>query len=53
MKKVVIFGATGGLGNLISKKLVDYDVICLGSSNVDITDYNQVNEFFKNSWNLQ
>jgi short-subunit dehydrogenase len=49
MKKVVIFGATGGLGNLISKKLVDYDVISLGSSDVDITNHIQVNEFFKNN----
>jgi NAD(P)-dependent dehydrogenase (short-subunit alcohol dehydrogenase family) len=49
MKKVVIFGATGGLGNLISKKLVDYNIIRLGSSDVDITDHTQVNEFFKNN----
>ena len=49
MKKVVIFGATGGLGNLISKRLVDYDIINLGSSDVDITDHMQVNEFFKNN----
>ena len=49
MKKVVIFGATGGLGNLISKRLADYDVINLGSSDVDITDHTQVNEFFKNN----
>lgn len=47
MKKVVIFGATGGLGNLISKKLTDYDVINLGSADLDITNYDQVNEFFK------
>jgi NAD(P)-dependent dehydrogenase (short-subunit alcohol dehydrogenase family) len=47
MKKVIIFGATGGLGNSISKKLTDYDVINLGSSDLDITNYDQVNEFFK------
>jgi NAD(P)-dependent dehydrogenase (short-subunit alcohol dehydrogenase family) len=47
MKKVVIFGATGGLGNSISKKLTDYDVINLGSADLDITNYDQVNEFFK------
>jgi short-subunit dehydrogenase len=49
MKKVVIFGATGGLGNQISKKFEDYDVISLGSSDVDITNHIQVNEFFKNN----
>ena len=49
MKKVVIFGATGGLGNLISKKLTDYDIINLGSSDLDITNYDQVNEFFKSN----
>ena len=49
MKKVVIFGATGGLGNSISKKLTDFDVINLGSVDLDITNYDQVNEFFKNT----
>ena len=49
MKKVVIFGATGGLGNSISKKLTDYDVINLGSADLDITNYDQVNEFFKSN----
>jgi len=49
MKKVVIFGATGGLGNLISKKLTDYDVINLGSVDLDITNYDQVNDFFKSN----
>ena len=47
MKKVIIFGATGGLGNSISKKLTDYDIINLGSADLDITNYDQVNEFFK------
>jgi NAD(P)-dependent dehydrogenase (short-subunit alcohol dehydrogenase family) len=49
MKKIVIFGATGGLGKEISKTLTDYEIISLGSSDINITDYEQVNEFFKNN----
>lgn len=47
MKKVVIFGATGGLGKEISKTLTDYEVIELGSSDLNITNYDDVNNFFK------
>ncbi len=48
MKKIVVFGGTGGLG----KKLIPYlekkyDVISLGSKNVDITDLKQVKKFFQ------
>lgn len=49
MNRVVIFGATGGLGSEIVKKLINYDVVTLGSSDLDITNYEQVNEFFKNN----
>jgi NAD(P)-dependent dehydrogenase (short-subunit alcohol dehydrogenase family) len=53
MKKIVIFGATGGLGCEISKKLIDYDVISLGSSDLDITNYEKVCNFFKtNSFDI-
>jgi short-subunit dehydrogenase len=53
MKKIVIFGATGGLGCEISKKLIDYDVISLGSSDLDITNYEEVCNFFKtNSFDI-
>ena len=47
MKKIVIFGGTGGLGvkliPLLEKK---YEVISLGSKDVDVTDLFQVTEFF-------
>ena len=53
MKKVIIFGATGGLGCEISKKLIDYEVISLGSSDLDITNYKEVCKFFKtNSFDI-
>ena len=53
MKKVIIFGATGGLGGEISKKLIDYEVISLGSSDLDITNYKEVCKFFKtNSFDI-
>lgn len=49
MYKIALFGATGGLGTKLSKELnqkLDYKVICLGSKDIDITDYNQVKLFF-------
>lgn len=50
MKKIIIFGATGGLGKEILKRFNDFDVIGLGSSDLDITDFNSVYDFFdKNS----
>ena len=48
MKKIAIFGGSGGLGNaltpLLSKK---YIVSQLSSKDVDVTDFMQVREFFK------
>jgi NAD(P)-dependent dehydrogenase (short-subunit alcohol dehydrogenase family) len=49
MNKIALFGATGGLGTKLFKELnqkIDYEIICLGSKDVDITDYNQVKLFF-------
>jgi NAD(P)-dependent dehydrogenase (short-subunit alcohol dehydrogenase family) len=47
MKTVALFGATGGLGSqllpLLQKK---YNVIALGSADVNITDYDQVKQIF-------
>lgn len=47
MKKIVVFGSTGGLGKEISKTLTEYEVITLGSSDLDVTNYEDVNNFFK------
>ena len=48
MKKIVVFGGTGGLGTklvpFLEKK---YEVISLGSKDVNITDFGDVQEFFK------
>ena len=49
MKTIVIFGATGGLGSSISKKLLEkneYNIITLGSKNLDVSDYEKVSNFF-------
>jgi len=47
MKKIAVFGGTGGLGvkliPLLEKK---YTVIVIGSADVNVTDFNQVLEFF-------
>lgn len=50
MKTIVIFGGSGGLGTAITPLLErKYKVIPLSSKDVDITDFNQVEEFFKNN----
>lgn len=50
MKNIVIFGATGGLGSQLSKKLEKHDefnIFNLGSKDVDVTNRNQVDNFFE------
>ena len=43
----VIFGGSGGLGKVLTKELQKkYEVISLSSKDVDITDRQQVEEFF-------
>ena len=47
MKNLVIFGGTGGLGSQLTIKLKhDYNIISLGSKDVDVTNYNEVKDFF-------
>lgn len=47
MKKIVIFGATGGLGvKLIPLLREKYDVIALGSKDVDVVNFTEVQKFF-------
>lgn len=46
-KKIALFGGTGGLGNQVADLLsIDYDVYPLGSKDVDVTNYAQVEEWF-------
>lgn len=48
MKKIIIFGGSGGIGKLITKIFQDsnrYEVISLSSKDVDITDRNIVDSF--------
>ena len=49
MKKIVIFGGTGGIGKQLVHFLDEYDVISIGSKTVDVTDFNAVQTFFKNN----
>lgn len=47
MKKIAIFGGTGGVGKILAKLLENkYEVISLGSKDVDITNYTSVESFF-------
>ena len=47
MKKIVVFGGTGGLGQKLMTHLVQkYDVTSVGSKDVDITSFNDVKKFF-------
>lgn len=50
MKKIVIFGGTGGLGKPLSKLLKDkFEVISLGSKELNIMDTEQLKLFFDNN----
>lgn len=47
-KKIVVFGGTSGLGVKLTPLLEQkYDVISLGSRDVDITKFDKVKEFFE------
>ena len=50
MNKVVIFGGSGGLGTQISERLQsNMYVESLSSKDVDVTNYNEVKDFFHNN----
>ena len=47
MKKMVVFGGTSGLGQKLVPLLEEkYDVISLGSNDVDVTEWGEVKYFF-------
>ena len=47
MKNLVLFGATGGLGNQLKQSLIGkYNVISLGSKDIDIADKSSIDKFF-------
>lgn len=49
MKKIIVFGGTGGLGNqLIPFLQTKYEVVSLGSRDLDITSFKKTKEFFDN-----
>lgn len=49
MKKMIVFGATGGLGKqLIPFLQQKYEVIPMGSKDLDITSFEDVKKFFDN-----
>jgi len=48
MKTIALFGASGGLGSQLLPLLeTKYNVIGLSSSDIDVTNYAQVNKFFE------
>jgi NAD(P)-dependent dehydrogenase (short-subunit alcohol dehydrogenase family) len=48
MKTVALFGATGGLGKQLLPLLqTKYNVVGISSSDIDVTSFTQVNEFFE------
>jgi NAD(P)-dependent dehydrogenase (short-subunit alcohol dehydrogenase family) len=50
MKIVALFGAGGGLGSQLLPLLKEkYNVLALRSTDVDVTDFNQVNQFFESN----
>jgi NAD(P)-dependent dehydrogenase (short-subunit alcohol dehydrogenase family) len=47
MKKITIFGGTGGLGSQVVNLLQEsYSVTCLGSKDVDVTKFDAVKSYF-------
>lgn len=49
MKKMIVFGATGGLGQQLLPLLqTQYEVIPLGSKDLDVTSFQKTKEFFNN-----
>ncbi len=50
MKKIVIFGGSGGIGSKLVEILKNnYDIISLNSKDVDVSNYSSVELFFKNN----
>ena len=46
-EKVIVIGATGGLGRALCEKLnADYEILALGSRDLDLTNREQVQKFF-------
>lgn len=53
MKKIAFFGGTGGLGSKIVKQLDEsYEVLALGSKQVDLANHSEVELFFQNNKDL-
>ena len=50
MKTVAIFGGTGGLGSQLVPLLSnEFNVIALGSKDVNVSSYDSVSNFFSNN----
>ena len=50
MKTIVLFGGTGGLGSQVQPLLkTDYNIISIGSKDIDVTNYQVVKDFFDNN----
>ena len=50
MKTVALFGGTGGLGSQLAPLLKQsYNVLAVGSKDVDVTSYGSVQTFFNNN----
>ena len=47
MKKIVVFGGTGGLGSKVINLLKNYNITAIGSKDVDISNFYEVETFFK------
>ena len=50
MGKLAVFGGSGGLGSKVVESLdCFYDVISLSSKDVDVTNFDEVKDFFNNN----
>ena len=47
MKKIIVFGGTGGVGTKLIPLLQNkYEVVSIGSKDVDVTSFSSVKKFF-------
>ena len=52
-KRLVVFGGSGGLGKPLCDKLKnDYNVIPLSSKDVDVTNFQEVKDFFQSETDI-
>ena len=53
MKKIAFFGGSGGLGSQVIKELKNYNISSISSQYVDVTNKNDISNYFYNNPNTE